>query len=139
MAHPAALLKATPLSTQHLLESMLSLACVLTLASCHLLSWVPSSGIQYPLMSAIPSPRLSFGLNSKLTSSALPMDSNDYLASIALLNFISKALSNYNYIVLYKSTSVCNRKIQFNHKIQINYYKTKHLNKHGKACKNNRN
>jgi len=103
-SHLAALLKAVPLSAQHLIESMFFLACVLSLAGGHLLSLVPPFGIPYHLMSAILSPRLSFALCSELTSSALPMDSSYFPASVgvyALLNFVRRAISNYSCIVLY--------------------------------------
>jgi len=62
-SHPAALLKVVPLSTQHLMESVLFLTRVWSLTGGHLLSSVPPFGIPYPLMSAIPSLRLSFALN----------------------------------------------------------------------------
>ena len=79
---PAALLKAAPLSAQHLMESLLFLAHSFSLAGCRFLSTIPPFGIPYHLMSAILSPRLSFALSSRLTSPALPMDSSDFPASV---------------------------------------------------------
>src|SRR6218665_2108375 len=82
LIHPATLLKAVPLSAQHLMESMLFLARALSLDGGQLLLPVLPFGIPYSLMSAIPSLGLSFALNCRLTSSALPMDFNDFPASI---------------------------------------------------------
>ena len=59
---PAALLKAALLSTPHPLESMLSLARILSLASGLLLSPAPPSGIPNNLVSAILLPRLYLSL-----------------------------------------------------------------------------
>src|SRR6218665_1645338 len=61
-SYPAALLEAVPLSAQHLIDSMLFLARVLSLATGHLLFPISRFGISYHLMSAIPSLRLSFAL-----------------------------------------------------------------------------
>src|SRR6218665_1324506 len=54
LSHPATLLKAISLSAQHLMESMLFLARVLSLAGGHLLSLVPPFGIPYPLNPSCP-------------------------------------------------------------------------------------
>ena len=72
-SNPAVLLKVTPPSTQHFLESMLFLAHIMSLASGHLLSPVPPFGILYHnVRNSLE--RLSLALNPELTSSALPRD-----------------------------------------------------------------
>ena len=62
-SHTLQLLKAAPLFDQHLLESMLFLVHVLSLAGVHSQLPVPPSGTLYLLMFATLLARLSFTLN----------------------------------------------------------------------------
>jgi len=101
---PAALLKAAPLSAQHLMESLLFLAHSFSLAGCRFLSTIPPFGIPY-------TPHVRNSLTETTFRSKLKTHffrSTPYLwilvisrLQYALLIFIRRAISNYSCIVFY--------------------------------------